>query len=108
MNIAGLWKIRVILNFLDGAYFDPSTIARKLGLVNSCKMKPYLLSFTEQEMCVRAKAFLRSGESTWSLIVFYKILATRKIAEVIRSRKQNFYSKGPWVHDIVSDALLFY
>eukprot|EP01018_Ginkgo_biloba_P014535 Gb_17634 [translate_table: standard] len=103
MNVAGLWKIRVIPNFSDGAYFNPLTAVTELGLVNSCKMKPYLLSFIEQEMCVRGKVFLGSGESTWSLTVFYKRLATRKAAEVIRSRKQNFYSK---VHDIVSDALL--
>eukprot|EP01018_Ginkgo_biloba_P014531 Gb_25116 [translate_table: standard] len=106
LNVAGLWKIGGVPNFSDGAYFNPLTAVTELGLVNSCKMKPYFLSFIEQEMCVRAKAFLGSGESTWSLTVFYKRLATRRAAQVIKSKRQNLYPKGPWIHDIVSEALL--
>eukprot|EP01018_Ginkgo_biloba_P014570 Gb_29917 [translate_table: standard] len=106
LNVAGLWKIRGVPNFSDGGYFNPLTAVTELGLVNSCKAKPHFLSFIEQEMCAKAKAFLGSGESTWSLRVFYKRLATRKAAEVIKSKRQNLYSKGPWIHDIVSEALL--
>ncbi|XP_057874115.1 uncharacterized protein LOC131080035 [Cryptomeria japonica] len=80
INVAGLWKMEGVPNFSDGTYID----SNELGLNKSCKMKAnQMVSFIEQEMCLRAKVFLGSGESTWSSSVFYTRLATRKASEII-------------------------
>ncbi|XP_057874144.1 uncharacterized protein LOC131080067 [Cryptomeria japonica] len=82
INVAGLWKMEGIPNFSDGTYLD----SKELGLNKSCKMKAnQMVSFIEQEMCLRAKVFLGSGESTWSSSVFCTRLATRKASELITS-----------------------
>ncbi|XP_057874117.2 uncharacterized protein LOC131080036 isoform X2 [Cryptomeria japonica] len=100
INVAGLWKMKGVPNFSDGTYFDST----ELGLDKSCNIKTnQMVSFVEQEMCLRTKAFLGSGESTWSLSVFYARLATRKAFEIIRSGRQESNVNEYIIEQLLSD-----
>lgn len=85
LAVVGLWKIDHLPNFSDGSYLEPAWLK---SLVPN--LSGHTISQLEQEICTRARVFLGSGESTWSLSVFRSRLALRK-AEQIR---QDLRAKG--------------
>lgn len=77
MNVAGLWMIGALANFADGFRVHPKNMADLFGLDPKEEVSNHMIAVVEQELCVRSKVFLGTGQSSWS----------RTIADTRRGRR---------------------
>ncbi|KAH7284033.1 hypothetical protein KP509_34G036600 [Ceratopteris richardii] len=86
LKAAGLWRLpdlpNIILKGTDAQYVD-----QVIKSISNLELSGHILSKVEQEMCFRSKAFMGSGESTWSLVVFRERLAQRMVQKAFAYMK---------------------
>ncbi|KAH6556487.1 hypothetical protein KP509_1Z175600 [Ceratopteris richardii] len=86
LKVAGLWRLpdlpNMILKGTDAQYVD-----EVIKSMSKLELSGHILSKVEQEMCFRSKAFMGSGESTWSLVVFRERLAQRMVQKAFAYMK---------------------
>eukprot|EP00250_Pteridium_aquilinum_P033932 c667_g1_i1 orf=58-1737(-) len=105
LAVTGLWKIKELPNLITNAsnikYVD-ALLETTLRSTSS----GHAISQVEQEICLRASAFMGSGESTWSLAVFRARLVRRRWQQLLLSRRANKERVGTTSGNPISDNLI--
>ncbi|CAM6126080.1 unnamed protein product [Calypogeia fissa] len=69
LNVAGLWMVEGLPNFADGFFVHSAAMPELFGLDVREVVSNHMIALVEQELCLRSKVFVGSGQSSWSLAV---------------------------------------